>query len=46
MKSYGEGKGVLKGLYPGHERTNTPEGEYTLKGDLHNVPNAPRVAYS
>ena len=34
-------QGVLKGLYPGHERTNTPEGEYTLKGDLHNVPVAP-----
>ena len=34
-------QGVLKGLYPGHERTNTPEGEYTLVGDLHNVPDAP-----
>ena len=34
-------QGVLKGLYPGHERTNTPEGEYTLEGDLHNVPDAP-----
>ena len=28
-------------MYPGHERTNTPEGEYTLVGDLHNVPDAP-----
>ena len=34
-------QGVLYGLYPGHERTNTPEGKYTLHGDLNAVPVAP-----
>ena len=29
------------GVYPGHKRTNTPEGHYLLKGDLNAIPDAP-----
>ena len=34
-------QGVLMGVYPGHKRTNTPEGHYLLKGDLNAIPDAP-----
>ena len=34
-------QGVLMGTYPGHKRTNTPEGHYLLKGDLNAIPDAP-----
>ena len=34
-------QGVLMGAYPGHKRTNTPEGHYLLKGDLNAIPDAP-----
>ena len=34
-------QGVLMGAYPGHKRTNTPEGHYLLKGDLSAIPDAP-----
>ena len=34
-------QGVLMGVYPGHKRTNTPEGHYLLKGDLRAIPDAP-----
>ena len=34
-------QGVLMGVYPGHKRTNTPEGHYLLKGDLSAIPDAP-----
>ena len=34
-------QGLILGAYPGHERTNTPAGLYTLDGDLRNIPEAP-----
>ena len=34
-------QGLLMGAYPGHKRTNTPEGHYLLEGDLRIIPEAP-----
>ena len=34
-------QGLLMGAYPGHKRTNTPEGHYLLEGDLKVIPEAP-----
>jgi len=34
-------QGLLMGAYPGHKRTNTPEGHYLLQGDLKVIPEAP-----
>ena len=34
-------QGLLFGAYPGHEATKTPEGEYRLKGNLDEIPEAP-----
>ena len=34
-------QGVLVGAYPGHNRTKTPEGHYSLSGSLEEIPEAP-----
>ncbi len=34
-------QGLLMGAYPGHKRTNTPEGHYLLQGSLKVIPEAP-----
>ena len=34
-------QGLLMGTYPGHKRTNTPEGHYLLQGSLKVIPEAP-----
>ena len=34
-------QGLLMGTYPGHKRTNTPEGHYLLQGNLRVIPEAP-----
>ena len=38
---WGRRQGLIMGAYPGHDRTNTPEGLYTLTGDLKHIPEAP-----
>ena len=38
---WGRRQGLIMGAYPGHDRTNTPEGLYTLNGSLKHIPEAP-----